>query len=177
MIFEVAVMPNSIGSGYGPIANELLGLIDYYKIVFEDKELIKKETELRNHRLSLILGLIDTIAIPEDLMTELKSTIIDGWRLKVPGSTKTKRSMEVGMVLGSLEQLRKDIGLTLEQPGHQFNWQLDVDVIKSISIRRLDFEIRRLQEHLTHWSLGSGARTMSEFVDIIAGELKSHNPQ
>ena len=81
------------------ISNQLLCLIDYYGIVFKAKDLSKKEYEFRNNKLSLILNLIDTVKVPEDLMAELRSTIIASWRLRIPGSTREKRSGEISMVL------------------------------------------------------------------------------
>jgi hypothetical protein len=139
-------MPNPIEFNYEPIVSNLLGMIDYYEIVFRDKELINKESEFRNHRLCLILELIDTIAIPEDLMTDLKSAIIAAWRLKVPGSTKEKRTIETGMVLRSLEQLRYDIKSEIEHPDPRLYCRLDANVLRSASLRRMDFESKKVKE-------------------------------
>jgi hypothetical protein len=122
------------------ISNQLLCLIDYYGIVFKAKDLSKKEYEFRNNKLSLILNLIDTVKVPEDLMAELRSTIIASWRLKIPGSTREKRSREISMVLQSIERLRTAIKWAEEHPSPDIGWQLDVAVLHSISLRRLDME-------------------------------------
>ncbi len=143
---EVVTMPNEIDLGYRPIANGLLGLIDYYSIIFQNKELVKKEGEFRHQRLSLILELIDAIAIPEDLMIELKSAIVAAWRLKVPGSTREKRSTEIRMVLCILEQLRTDINLAKGDSSQLFNSQLSLAALKSTALRPMDFEPRKAQE-------------------------------
>jgi hypothetical protein len=143
---KITVMLNAVDFRYMPIADELRGLIDYYEIIFKDKELVKKEYEFRNDRLSLLLELINTVAIPEDMLTELRSAIISAWRLKIPGSTREKRSGEISMILHSLERLRTAISSPMVHPGQQSKWQLDVAVLHSISIRRLDLESRGVQQ-------------------------------
>jgi hypothetical protein len=51
-------------------------LIDYYGIIFRAEDLSKKEYEFRNNKLGLILDLINTVKVPEDITAELRSTII-----------------------------------------------------------------------------------------------------
>jgi hypothetical protein len=132
-ISKVAIVLDTIGDG-------LLGLIDYYETVFKCKDLYKKEYEFRNDKLALILDLINTVKIPEEMMTELRSAIIAAWRLKISGSTREKRSGEISMVLQSIERLRTAIKWANEHLGPDIGWQLDVAVLHSISLRRLDLE-------------------------------------
>jgi hypothetical protein len=137
---KVAVVLDTIDYEYMSIDHRLLGLIDYYETIFKGKELSKKEYEFRNNKLSLILDLINTVKIPEDMMAELRSTIIAAWRLRIPGSTKEKRSGEISMVLNSIERLRTAVKWAMKHLGPDIRWQLDVAVLHSISLRRLDLE-------------------------------------
>ena len=122
------------------ISNQLRCLIDYYGIVFKAEDLSKKEYEFRNNKLGLILDLINTVKVPEDITAELRSTIIASWRLRIPGSTREKRSRKISIVLQSIERLRTAIRWAEEHLSPDIGWQLDVAVLHSISLRRLDLE-------------------------------------
>ena len=122
------------------ISNQLRCLIDYYGIIFRAEDLSKKEYEFRNNKLGLILDLINTVKVPEDITAELRSTIIASWRLRIPGSTREKRSREISMVLQSIERLRTAIKWVEEHLSPDIGWQLDVAVLHSISLRRTDLE-------------------------------------
>jgi hypothetical protein len=135
---KVTVMLEAIDLEHIAIGDKLLGLIDYYETIFRSKELSKKEYEFRNNKLSLILDLINTVKIPQDMMSELRSAIIAAWRLRIPGSTREKRSGEISMVLQSIERLRTAVKWAAMHPGPDIGWQLDVAVLHSMSLRRLD---------------------------------------
>ena len=122
------------------ISNQLRCLIDYYGIIFRAEDLSKKEYEFRNNKLGLILDLINTVKVPEDITAELRSTIIASWRLRIPGSTREKRSREISMVLQSIERLRTAIKWAEEHLSPDIGWQLDVVALHSISLRRSDLE-------------------------------------
>ena len=57
----------------------------------------------------MILDLIARVKIPEDIEMELESAIIEAWRLKIPGSTKEKRSGEINHIFQFIEKLRTSI--------------------------------------------------------------------
>ncbi|VVB63751.1 Uncharacterised protein [uncultured archaeon] len=71
------------------------------------------------------------------MVTELRSTIIAAWWLRIPGSTREKRSGEISMVLQSIGRLRTAIKWATMHPGPDIGWQLDVAVLHSMSLRRL----------------------------------------
>ena len=148
---KVAVILEAIDLEHIAIGDKLLGLIDYYETIFKIKELSKKEYEFRNNKLSLILDLINTVKIPQDMMSELRSAIIAAWRLRIPGSTREKRSGEISMVLQSIERLRTAIKWAKEHPDPDIDWQLGVAILHSISLRRFDLipqDIRKVQDLL-----------------------------
>ena len=133
------------------IVDKLLGLIDYYEIIFNAEDLFKREYEFSNNKLNLILDLINIVEIPEDMMTDLRSAIIAAWRLRVPGSTREKRSREISMVLQSIERLRTAIKWAKEHPDPDIDWQLGVAILHSISLRRFDLipqDIHKVQDLL-----------------------------
>lgn len=137
---EVTVTLDAADFDNTPICRRLLGLIDYYEAIFKGKGLFKKEYEFRNNKLSMILDLISYVMIPEDIMSELRSTIIFAWRLKIPGSTREKRTGEINTVLHSIERLRTAIRWIEDHPGPDTKGQLDIAVLHSLSMRHLDLE-------------------------------------
>lgn len=135
---KVNIMLEDIDLGLTAIADKLLGLIDYYETVFKIKGLSKRESEFRNNKLSLIIDLIQSLTIPEYMLAEMRSAIIAGWMLKIRRSTSAKRSVEIDIVLQSIERLRTAIKWVKEHPGSDMGLQLDLAVLRSISIRPLD---------------------------------------
>ncbi len=85
---------------------ELFGLVEYYDAIFNRIGLIKKESEFRSNKLSLVLDLIRAAGIADNLGTELTSTIIDAWRLHVPEKTLIQREEELRTVLGSIRSIK-----------------------------------------------------------------------
>jgi hypothetical protein len=148
---KVTVMLEAIDLEHIAIGDDLLGHLDYYETIFKSEDLSKKEYEFRNNKLSLILDLINTVKIPEEMTDELRSTIIAAWRLRIPGSTREKRLVEISMVLQSIERLHTAIKWAEEHPGPDIGWQLDVAVLHSVSLRPLDLipkDVHRVQDLL-----------------------------
>ena len=148
---KVTVLLDNIVPGHLAIGDKLLGLIDYYEIIFKAEDLFKKEYEFSNNKLNLILDLISIVKIPENMMTDLRSAIIAAWRLRVPGSTREKRSMEISTVLQSIDRLRTAIKWAREHSDPDIDWQLGVAILHSISLRRLDLipqDVHKVQDLL-----------------------------
>jgi hypothetical protein len=122
------------------IGNNLMGLIEYYKIIFGSEGLIKKECEFRSKKLSMTLDFIDTVRIPEDMTTELRSVIIATWQLKIPGSTRLQRSHEIDIIFHCINRIRHAVRLAKEQPSLVLGWELDVAVLQSLPLRGSDLD-------------------------------------
>jgi hypothetical protein len=168
---KVNIMLEDIDLGLTAIADKLLGLIDYYETVFKIKGLSKRESEFRNNKLSLIIDLIQSLTISEDMLAEVRSAIIAGWMLKIRGSTSEKRSVEIDIVLQSIERLRTAIKWVKEHPGSDMEWQLDLAVLRSISIRPLDLAPEDV--HIVHNLLDQAVEYLEKMID---GSIVSLEP-
>jgi hypothetical protein len=177
---KVTVLLEAIELGHLAIGDKLLGLIDYYEILFKRGELSKREYEFRNNKLSLILDLINTVKIPEEMMIELRSKIIAAWRLKIPGSTREKRSGEISMVLQSIERLRTAVKWATDHRGPDTRWQLEVAVLHSMSLRRLDLDPKDvhavqdlLDQAVEYLELKMNGSVFDQKFDVYFSAIKS----
>lgn len=133
-------MRYAINSEYFSISNNLLGLIKYYEIIFDSEGLIRKECEFRSKKLNLTLDLIDTVQIPEGMISELKSAIIATWRLKIPGSTKKQRSQEIDIIFHCIGRMRRAVRLAEGHQGPDLERQLNFAVLQSLPLRKSDLD-------------------------------------
>ena len=125
---------------HSTIGNNLLGLIEYYETIFGIEGLIRKECEFRSKKLNLTLDLIDTVQIPEEMVSELRSAIIATWRLKIPGSTKEQRSQEIDIIFHCIGRIRRAVSLAEEHPGPDLERQMDFAVLQSLPLRKSDLD-------------------------------------
>jgi len=156
-------MLEALNFEYFSIGNNLLGLIEYYEIIFGSEGLIKKECEFRSKKLSMTLDLINTVRIPEDMTSELRSEIIATWRLKIPGSTRSQRSQEIGIILHCIDRIRHAVRLAKEQQSLVLRWELDVAVLQSLPLRNSDLDRKDAPKVLD--LLGQAVVYLEELID------------
>jgi hypothetical protein len=70
-----------------PISDDLFGRVDYYEALFGRCDLIKREGEFRSYKLGLILDILRTMDMPENLKASLEFAILESWRLEIPEKT------------------------------------------------------------------------------------------
>lgn len=134
------MMPGSLNFDCLSTGNKLLGLMDYYEVIFGCEGLIEKESEFRANKLSLILDLINAIQIPEELTSDLRSAIIAAWQLKIPGGTREQRMQEISIVLHCIDRIRSSVRWAKEHPSPVLGLELDVAVLHSLPLRSSDMD-------------------------------------
>lgn len=120
-------------------SKELFGLAEYYDAVFNRIGLVKKESEFRSNKLSLVLDLIRATSISDSLGTDLMSTIIDAWRLHVPEKKLIQREEELHAVLSSIRKIKSAIRENDKCDDGVAEMQFDVAVLSYLPITPSDF--------------------------------------
>ncbi len=120
-------------------SSELLGLIEYYDAIFNRKGLVKKESEFRTNKLSLILDLIRSTGLFDNHETNLISKIIDAWRLRVPEKTSNQREEELHAVLKCIRNIKNAVKHDVESYGQRSDCQLRVVILSFLPITPTDF--------------------------------------
>jgi hypothetical protein len=105
------------------------------------------------------------------MLAEMRSAIIAGWMLKIRRSTSAKRSVEIDIVLQSIERLRTAIKWVKEHPGSDMERQLDLAVLRSISIRPLDLAPEDV--HIVHNILDQAVEYLETMIE---GSIVSLEP-
>lgn len=119
---------------------ELFGLVEYYDAIFNRFGLIKKESEFRSNKLSLVLDLIRTTGISDDLGTDLTSTIINAWRLCVPEKTLIQREEELRGVLSSIRNIKGAARENNKCGDQVIEMQFDAIILSYLPIMASDFQ-------------------------------------
>lgn len=120
-------------------SKELLGLAEYYDAVFNRIGLVKKESEFRNNKLSLILDLIRATGISDNIGTDLMSTIIDAWRLHVPEKTLIQREEELHTVQRSIKNIKSAVRTNIKCGDPMAELHLGIAVLSRLPIAPTDF--------------------------------------
>ncbi len=118
--------------------DNLIGHLEYYEAILEREGLTTREGEFRNWKLSLTVELLKIVGIPEDLKTELISSVIEAWRLETPEKTAMQRDEELEMLLQRIKAVRSAAKLAKEHPGSAIGLQLDVAVMFSLPLMSSD---------------------------------------
>lgn len=119
---------------------ELFGLVEYYDAIFNRFGLIKKESEFRSNKLSLVLDLIRTTGISDNLGTDLTATIIDAWRLCVPEKTLIQREEELRVVLSSIRNIKGAVRENNKCDDRVTEMQFDAMILSYLPIMPSDFQ-------------------------------------
>lgn len=120
-------------------SSELMGLIEYYDAIFNRKGLVKKESEFRTNKLSLILDLIRSTGLFDNHETNLISKIIDAWRLRVPEKSSNQREEELHAVLKCIRNIKNAVKHDGESHGQRNDCQLGVVILSCLPITPTDF--------------------------------------
>lgn len=120
--------------------DNLISHLEYYEAIFERKALVAREGEFRIHKLGLTLELLKIVGIPEDLKTELISTVIEAWRLEAPEKTVEQRADELKMLLHTIKAVKSAANWAREHPSPMIGQQLDVAVMFSLPLMSSDLK-------------------------------------
>ena len=97
-------------------SDDLFGQVNYYEALFRRSGLIKREGEFRNYKLGLILDILKTIEMPEDLKVSLESAILESWRLEIPEKSLEQREEELEAIFYSIQAVKNAIKWVKRHP-------------------------------------------------------------
>ena len=128
------------------IGEDVLGVVDYYQAIFERRGLTERESEFRMSKLGLIVDLIKTTEMPDDLASDLVSTIISAWRLSIPGRTIEDMTDEKYTILGSTEAIRSAVLWARDNQSPVIKKQLDATIQFSLPMKPIDLREEDVQK-------------------------------
>jgi hypothetical protein len=120
------------------VCDDLLGRVDYYEALFKRCDLIKREGEFRNYKLGLILDMLRTMNMPENLEARLEIAILESWRLDIPEKTLEQREDELKAVLKSIQAVKGAIKSERSVPNDEKGKGLDISVLFALPIMPSD---------------------------------------
>lgn len=132
-----------------PVGCDLLGQVDYYGAILGRKDMISREGEFRISKLGLIIDLIKTVEVPDELSTSLISAIIESWRLDAPEMSLEKRAEDMGYIMRSIDAIRSTIKWSKKHPGRNTAKMLDIAVLFAIPLMPSDLNsagVRRVHD-------------------------------
>lgn len=125
----------------GPKNGEsLLGLLEYYEAILERGGLVAREGDIRSVKLGFILDLLKWAGIPENLKSDLLTSIISAWHMGSSNKTVAQNKDELKAIGSSIEALRSGVfnvsGLLVPRNSKQ----LDIAVMFALPLMPSDLE-------------------------------------
>lgn len=152
--------------GYENLRNgeNLLGLLEYYEAILDRSGLAARIGELRSLKLGLIVDLLKTVNVPDDLKADLISAIISAWKMNSQGKTLQDCEEELKTTRCSIEAVRCGTHCSGDHSNPMSALKQDVAVMLSLPLKPCDLkadEISRIQDLL--------GRVMDHFAAGIEG--------
>lgn len=119
-------------------SDDLFGQVSYYEALFRRSGLIKREGEFRNYKLGLILDILKTIDMPEDLKASLESAILESWRLEIPEKSLEQREDELEAIFYSIQAMKNAIKWVKRHPFAAKRRHLNVSVLFALPMMHSD---------------------------------------
>jgi hypothetical protein len=148
-------------------SDSLIGHLEYYEAIFKREALVTREGEFRSRKLGLTVELLKILGIPEDLKTELISTVIEGWRLEAPEKTVEQREEELKMLLHTIKAMKSAANWAREHLGPMIGQQLDVAVMFSLPLMSSDLRPEDVSK--VHSLL---CQVMDHYATAIGGSIQ-----
>lgn len=117
------------------ICNKLLGIADYYEVVFTGPRTMK-HGEFRSSVLGMIIEMLDVLRIDDDLRMELIRSITSGWRMEMVSDEAAESEMVLEMLNSVRSAAMRD----------DMSYGLEIGVLMSLPIREMDLK----EDHVTH---------------------------
>jgi hypothetical protein len=111
------------------MSDDLFGQVDYYEALFRRGDLINREGEFRCYKLGLILDILRTMDMPENLKASLEFAILESWRLEIPEKTIEQREDELEAILQSIHAVKGAIKCEKRHPYTSRRKCLDISVL------------------------------------------------
>jgi hypothetical protein len=127
-IFEV------IGCEDSRKGENLLGLLGYYEAILERNGLVTRIGEIRSLKLGLILDLLKTVNIAEDLKANLMTSVVSAWEMNCNGKTSEEGDEEIKTMERCIAAVRKNARTALHNCNPINPMQLDVAVMFALPL-------------------------------------------
>jgi hypothetical protein len=118
----------------------LLGLLGYYEAILERKGLVTRIGEIRSLKLGLILDLLKTVNITEDLKANLITSVVSAWEMNCSGKTSEEGEEEIKTMGHCIAAIRKNAQTTLHNCNPIHLIQLDVAVMFALPLMIRDLK-------------------------------------
>lgn len=118
----------------------LLGLLGYYEAILERKGLATRIGEIRSLKLGLILDLLKTVNIAEDLKTNLMTSVVSAWEMNCNGKASEEGDKEIKTMERCIAAIRKNARTALHSCNPINPMQLDVAVMFALPLMIRDLK-------------------------------------
>jgi hypothetical protein len=118
----------------------LLGLLGYYEAILERKGLVTRIGEIRSLKLGLILDLLRTVNIAEDLKADLMTSVVSAWEMNCNGKTSEEGEEEIKTMERCIAAVRKDAQKALNNCNPINLMQLNVAVMFALPLMIRDLK-------------------------------------
>lgn len=118
----------------------LLGLLGYYEAILERKGLMTRIGEIRSLKLGLILDLLKTVNIAEDLKADLMTSVVSAWEMNCNGKTSEEGEEDIRTMERCIAAVRKDAQTELHNCNPINQMQLDVAVMLALPLMIRDLK-------------------------------------
>jgi hypothetical protein len=127
-----------IGSESTRRARHLLNLLEYYESILERNGLVSRCGDVKSLKLGLILDLLKTTDLSDDLQEKLNSAIIGAWEMRCCDSS-INTEYDIDAMLKSIADIRKGAMEIMQQCDPNMI-QLDSAVIFSLPLMARDLK-------------------------------------
>jgi hypothetical protein len=118
----------------------LLGLLGYYEAILERKGLVTRIGEIRSLKLGLILDLLKTVNIAEDLKANLMTSVVSAWEMNCSGKTSEEGDEDIKTMERCIAAIRKNAHMALHNCNQINLMQLDVAVMFDLPLTIRDLK-------------------------------------
>jgi hypothetical protein len=133
---------------------KILGLLGYYEAILERKGLVARIGEIRSIKLGLILDLLKTVNIADDLKANLITNLVSAWEMKCNGKTSEEGEEgeeEIKTMSSCIAVVRKNAQTALHNCNSINLMQLDVAVMFALPLTIRDLkkeDVQKIQDLL-----------------------------
>jgi hypothetical protein len=144
-------MINAMGCESLRNGENLLGLLEYYEAVLDRNGLVARIGEIRSLKLGLIVDLLKTVSVPEELKSDLITAIISAWKMDSHDKTVQDCEEELKTTRCSIDAVRCGTHGVID-PSHPLSaLKQDVAVMLALPLKPCDLkadEASRIQDLL-----------------------------
>jgi hypothetical protein len=154
-------MLEAIGCEDSRKGESLLGLLGYYEAILERKGLVARIGEIRSLKLGLILDILKTVNIAEDLKANLISSVVSAWEMDCNGKTIEEGEEEIKTMRSCIATVRKNAQMALYNYNPINLMQLDVAVMFALPLMLRDLkydEVPKIRDLLNQAMEGFAVR-------------------